>query len=160
MSFHKQSFLVIILWLQLVSGIVAFSRDLITPYSSSKVTADFIKNNELSEYFIIGSEDFTIAPISGYLNQKIYYPETQKFGSYVLFNNNRKIVEDDDIINQINKIISEKNNNLLLIMNREFSAKYPKLKIQFLEKFTQSFIYNEKYYLYLVKSSSNLNESI
>ncbi len=156
-DYHKNSFLLIILWLQVIAGIVAFSRDLITPYSSSKVTADFIKNNKLSEHFIIGSEDFTIAPISGYLNQKIYYPESQELGSYVLFNNDRKIVNDDDIINQIIHILSQKNQNILLIINREFLGESPDLRIQFIDKFTQSFIYNEKYYLYLVKSPSNSN---
>ncbi|MGK7885624.1 MAG: hypothetical protein AB4057_13495 [Crocosphaera sp.] len=154
---HQKYFLLIILWLQLVAGIVAFSRDLITPYSSSQITAEFIKNNQLSENFIVGSEDFTIAPISGYLNQKIYYPESQELGSYVLFTNNRKIVNDTDIIKQMNQIIDKENNDILLIMNREFSERSPNLNIEFIEKFTDSFIYNEKYYLYLVKSAPNLS---
>ncbi|MDJ0729292.1 MAG: hypothetical protein QNJ33_04790 [Crocosphaera sp.] len=153
-SHHKKSFLLIILWLQVIAGIVAFSRDLITPYSSSKVTAEFIKNNELSKHFIVGSEDFTIAPISGYLNQKIYYPEIQEFGSYVLFKNERISVNDDDIINQMTQLIAKENKDILLIMNRTFLGQSSDLKIKFIEKFTQSFIYNEKYYLYLVQSSS------
>lgn len=156
-TYHQKYFLIIILWLQVVAGIVAFSRDLITPYSSSKVTAEFIQKNQLSKHFIVGSEDFTIAPISGYLNQRIYYPESEELGSYVLFNNNRKIVDDADIIKQISKIVTQENKNVLLIMNREFLGKSPSLKIEFIEKFTQSFIYNEKYYLYLVKLSSKLN---
>ncbi|MDJ0842712.1 hypothetical protein [Crocosphaera sp.] len=154
---HQKSFLIIILWLQVVAGIVAFSRDLITPYSSSKATAEFIQKNQLSQHFIVGSEDFTIAPISGYLNQRIYYPESKELGSYVLFNNDRKIVDDAGIINQISEILTQENKNVLLIMNREFLGQSPSLKIEFIEKFTQSFIYNEKYYLYLVKLSSKLN---
>ena len=146
-----------ILWLQLIAGIVAFSRDLITPYSSSQVTANFIKDNELSNHLIMGSEDFTIAPISGYLNQKIYYPESQKLGSYVLFNNERKIVNDGDIMKQMINIIAEENQDILLIMNREFMERSPNLDIEFIEKFTNSFIYNEKYYLYLVKSVPSLS---
>ena len=146
-----------ILWLQLIAGIVAFSRDLITPYSSSQVTANFIKDNELSNHLIMGSEDFTIAPISGYLNQKIYYPESQKLGSYVLFNNERKIVNDGDIMKQMINIIDEENQDILLIMNREFMERSPNLDIEFIEKFTKSFIYNEKYYLYLVKSVPSLS---
>ncbi|MDJ0661376.1 MAG: hypothetical protein QNJ42_18080 [Crocosphaera sp.] len=156
-TYHKKSFLLIILWLQVIAGIVAFSRDLITPYSSSKVTAEFIQKNEFSDYFIMGSEDFTIAPISGYLNQKIYYPESKKFGSYVLFNNKRKVVSDADIVKQISQVMTQENKNILLIMNRNFTGQSHNLKIEFIEKFTNSFIYNEKYYLYLVKSSSKLN---
>ncbi|CCQ60882.1 hypothetical protein [Crocosphaera watsonii] len=105
----------------------------------------------------MGSEDFTIAPISGYLNQKIYYPESQKLGSYVLFNNERKIVNDGDIMKQMINIIAEENQDILLIMNREFMERSPNLDIEFIEKFTKSFIYNEKYYLYLVKSVPSLS---
>ncbi len=152
--YHKKSFILMILWLQVIAGVVAFSRDLITPYSSSKVTAEFIKNNDLSEHFLVGSEDFTIAPISGYLNQKIYYPETKEMGSYVLFTNDRNIVDDAEIIKQMSQIIASEDKNILLILNREFLGSSPNLRIEFIEKFTQSFIYNEKYYLYLVKSSS------
>ncbi|MGK7940790.1 MAG: hypothetical protein AB4062_11710 [Crocosphaera sp.] len=148
---QKKSLIIIILWLQVIAGIVAFSRDLVTPYSSSKITANYIKNNNLTNHFIMGSEDFTIAPISGYLNQKIYYPESQKLGSYVLFNNTRKIVDEDDIIKQIIEIVSSQKKDILLIANREFSGNSSQLNIQFLDKFTNSFIYNEKYYLYLIK---------
>ncbi len=154
---HKKSFIMIILWLQVIAGIVAFSRDLIRPYSSSKITADYIKNNNLNNNFIMGSEDFTIAPISGYLNQKIYYPESKKLGSYVLFNNTRKIVNDDDIIEQVIQIIKSQTKDVLLITNREFSIDSSQLNIRFLDKFTNSFIYNEKYYLYLITSNDELN---
>lgn len=157
--YHKKSFIIIILWLQVIAGIVAFSRDLITPYSSSKVTANYIKNNNLSNYFIMGSEDFTIAPISGYLNKKIYYPESKQLGSYVLFNNTRKVIDDDDIIEQLIEIINSKIKNILLIRNQKFLGESSQLDIQFLEKFTNSFIYNEKYYLYLIKSNSDLNKN-
>jgi hypothetical protein len=155
-SQHQKSFILIILWLQVVAGIVAFSRDIITPYSSSKNTAQFIQKNDLIDNFIVGTEDFTIAPISGYLNKKIYYPETQNLGSYVLFNNSRTIVDDANIINQINKLIDDKKKDILLITNREFLGESSRLSIQFLEKFTESFIYNEKYYLYLVQSNTEL----
>ncbi len=158
-SHHQKPFILIILWLQVVAGIVAFSRDIITPYSSSKITAQFIQKNNLIDNFIVGSEDFTIAPISGYLNQKIYYPETQELGSYVLFNNSRTIVDDFNIIDQITQIIDNEKKDILLITNREFLAESSNLSIQFLEKFTKSFIYNEKYYLYLVKSYSELNNN-
>ncbi|MDJ0511744.1 MAG: hypothetical protein QNJ64_21230 [Crocosphaera sp.] len=105
----------------------------------------------------MGSEDFTIAPISGYLNQKIYYPESKKLGSYVLFNNTRKIVNDDDIIEQVIQIIKSQTKDVLLITNREFSIDSSQLNIRFLDKFTNSFIYNEKYYLYLITSNDELN---
>ena len=145
----------IILWLQVIAGIVAFSRDLSIPYSSSRMAANFIQQNNLDDYLIFGSEDFTIAPISGYLNKKIYYPETKKMGSYVLFNNSRQPTNDLEIISQIEKRILNQNENILLILNHELLEYSDNLDIVLLKKFMKSFIYNEKYYIYLVKPHKN-----
>ncbi|BDA39670.1 hypothetical protein [Candidatus Atelocyanobacterium thalassae] len=154
---YRKYLIGIILWLQVIAGMVAFSRDLSIPYSSSKMTANFIQQNNLDNYHIFGSEDFTIAPISGYLNKKIYYPETKKMGSYVLFNNSRQATNDLEIIGEIEKYFvgKNKNENVLLILNHSLIEYSVDLDIVLLKKFTKSFIYNEKYYIYLVKSHKN-----
>ena len=154
---HQKYLIGIVLWLQIIAGIVAFSRDLSIPYSSSKMAANFIQQNNLDNYYIFGSEDFTIAPISGYLNKKIYYPETRKMGSYVLFNSSRKITNDLEILNQIEKYFTDrtKGEDALLILNHALSEYSVNLDTVLLKKFTKSFIYNEKYYIYLVKSHKN-----
>ncbi len=154
---HRKYLIGIILWLQIIAGIVAFSRDLSIPYSSSKMAANFIQQNNLDNYYIFGSEDFTIAPISGYLNRKIHYPETKKMGSYVLFNSSRKITNDLEILDQIEKYFIDrtKREDVLLILNHTLSKYSVNLDIVLLKKFTKSFIYNEKYYIYLVKSHKN-----
>lgn len=154
---YKKQFIMIILWLQLIAGIVAFSRDLITPYSTSKITANFIQANQLDNNIMMGSEDFAVSPISGYLNQKIYYPETQAFGSYVLFTKDRKTVTESEILQQAKNLMLQNQSDVLLILNHELSAssQTSELTISFLKKFTKGFIYNEKYYLYLIKPKNN-----
>ncbi|XHU95701.1 MAG: hypothetical protein JJP05_08455 [cyanobacterium endosymbiont of Rhopalodia gibba] len=151
--YHKGNFLMIILYLQLIAGIVAFSRDSLTPYSASRATANFIQKNNLESMIIVGSEDFTIAPISGYLNKKIYYPESKKLGSYVLFNEQRKIINDEEILTTINQLInnSENKKNIILILNRQLKTIRSDLEIISLAQFKKAFIYNEKYYLYSIK---------
>ena len=151
----KNTFLMIILLLQLIGGMVAFSRDLLTPYSASRATAKFIKQHNLESMRIVGSEDFAISPISGYLNRKIYYPESQQLASYVLFNEQRKYVNDTEIMRQISELIKEKPEDVLLILNHPLDTTRDDLRFSFLDKFTQAFIYNEKYYLYLVSQNYN-----
>ncbi|ACK66525.1 conserved hypothetical protein [Rippkaea orientalis PCC 8801] len=151
---YKNTFLMIILSFQLIAGIVAFSRDLLTPYSASRDTANFIKQNRLESMMIVGSEDFTISPISGYLNRQIYYPESQKLGSYVLFNEQRKVITDQEIIQQVTQLMNQKEQDILLILNRQLDITHPTLNLLFLAKFDQAFIYNEKYYLYLIRNYS------
>ena len=148
---YKVTFLMIILYAQLAAGIVSFSRDIFLPYSASRETAQYIQAKGWQDRFIIGSEDFTIAPISGYLQRKIYYPESQKKGSFVLFNQQRKIVNDQEISSQLQTLIQQNPKPLLLILNHKLDASPSCLVIEPLKEFTRSFIGNETYYLYEIK---------
>jgi hypothetical protein len=141
----------IILIFQLLSGIVSFTRDLFVPYSAGKATVNYLKQENLDQTYLVGSEDFTMATISGYLNRKIYYPESQKMGSFVLFNQQRQVVDDQEILKQVSQLLTNQNlKELLLILNHEITTNNDQLTINFLEKFTHSLIFNEKYYLYKI----------
>lgn len=148
---YKVTFLMIILYAQLAAGIVSFSRDIFLPYSASRETAQYIQAKGWQDRFIIGSEDFAISPVSGYLQKKIYYPESQKKGSFVLFNQQRKIVNDQEILDQVQKLIDQNPKPLLLILNRKLDAASSGLTVEPLKEFTRSFIGNETYYLYEIK---------
>ena len=148
---YKVTFLMMILYAQLAAGIVSFSRDVFLPYSASRETAQYIKAKGWQDRFIVGSEDFAISPISGYLERKIYYPESQKEGSFVLFNQQRKIVNDQEILDQLQKLIHQNPKPLLLILNHKLDASSSGLTIEPLKEFTHSFIGNETYYLYEIK---------
>ncbi|AFY78133.1 hypothetical protein Ple7327_2879 [Pleurocapsa sp. PCC 7327] len=152
-SRYKTTFIIIILYVQLIAGIIAFSRELFIPYSASRKTANYIQSHHLEKMFIIGSEDFAISPICAYLNRKIYYPESQKFGSFVLFNSQRQSTNIDKILEQVSTISQEKEQDILLILNYEIQNSRNDLKLSLLKKFTNSFIHNEKYYLYIASKN-------
>lgn len=150
----KTIFITLILYAQLAAGIVSFSRDLIIPYSASRATANYIKSHQLEQMFVVGSEDFAISPISAYLHRKIYYPESKKLGSFVLFNSQRNPINADGILEQVSKIAKETKQDILLILNHEIEASKDDLKISLVKEFTHAFIHNEKYYLYKVRDSN------
>ncbi|MEB3189755.1 MAG: hypothetical protein VKL42_05360 [Snowella sp.] len=147
---HFFTFLMILLYCQLVSGLVGYIRDLTLPYSASRATARYLQVHQLNQFSLIGSEDFTMTPISGYLGQKIYYPESQKMGSFVLFNRQRQPVNDLEILQQVQAKLKE-SSPIVLILNHPLETSLPSLKIKPVEKFTHSFIGNEQYYLYLIQ---------
>jgi hypothetical protein len=151
---YKTNFIMVILYAQLAGGIVAFSRDLLIPYSASREAANFIKSQQLDKMFIVGSRDANVSPLCGYLNRQFYYPERQGLGSFVLFNSQRKEVDSATVLEQVSQLIQEKQINILLILNSELTASRADLSVSFLSKFTKSFISNERYYLYLVKSAA------
>ena len=147
---HFLTFLMILLYCQLVSGLVGYIRDLTLPYSASRATARYLQAHQLNQFSLVGSEDFTMTPISGYLGQKIYYPESQKMASFVLFNRQRQPVNDQEVLQQVQAKLKE-SSPIILILNHPLETSLPSLKIKPVEKFTHSFIGNEQYYLYLIQ---------
>jgi len=149
---YKKAFLIVILSAQLVAGIFAFSRDLLVPYSASREAARFMQSQKLDKMFIVGSRDAFVSPLCGYLNRKIYYPERAGIGSFVLFNSQRRELNSVAILEQVSQIIKEKQINVLLVLSRELDTSRADIQVSPLSKFTKSFITDERYYLYLVKS--------
>lgn len=149
---YQNVFLMVILCSQMAGGVVAFSRDLIVPYSASREASRFIQHQHLDEMFIVGSRDATVSPLCGYLNRKFYYPERKGIGSFVLFNGQRQDVNAVGVLEQVSQLIKGNNRNILLILNYELKDSRVDLRVSPLGKFTKSLIFNEKYYLYLVSS--------
>lgn len=147
---YRTAFLIVILSAQLVAGLVAFSRDLVVPYSASRAAARYIQSQHLEQMFIVGSRDATISPLCGYLNRKIYYPERQGLGSFVLFNSQRKEVDATAVLEQVSQLLQQNPKTILLILNHELNTARADLRVSPLSKFTKSLIFNEKYYLYEV----------
>jgi hypothetical protein len=147
---YQTIFMMVILSAQLTAGIVAFSRDLVVPYSAARATARYIQSQHLENKFMVGSRDATISPLCGYLNRKIYYPERQGLGSFVLFNSQRQEVDAATVLAQVSQLIQQKPEPILLILNNELNTARADLSVSPLSKFTKSLIFNEKYYLYEV----------
>lgn len=147
---YKITFITIILLAQFLAGIVAFSRDLFVPYSASLATAKYIQREQIDKMFMVGSRDATISPLSGYLNRKIYYPESQGLGSFVLFNGERREVDHSFVLEEVSSLVKQNPTDILLILNNELQTSKTDLRISPLAKFTKGFIFNEKYYLYRV----------
>jgi hypothetical protein len=100
--------------------------------------------------FIVGSEDYAVLPLSGYLNKKFYYPERKALGSFVLFNSQRQTVDVGAVLEQVSQLIQQNKRNILLVLNYELNTSRADLNVSPLAKFTKGLIFNEKYYLYLV----------
>ncbi|WP_375505952.1 hypothetical protein [uncultured Nostoc sp.] len=151
---HKWHYmaLMLILYVQFLGGIYSFSRDLVVPFSASRETVQYIQNAGLANEFIVASRDANMAPLSGYLNRKLYYPEIQKMGSFTLFKTGRKDVEQTEILSQINFLLKnqDEQKRILLILNRKLNVNRNDLKIVPIKDFQRGWVDTERYYLYWV----------
>ena len=143
-------FISIILSAQLIAGIYSFSRDLLIPYSASRETARYIQRQNLTNKLWVGSEDFAVAPISAYLDRQIYYLETGRNGSYVLFSGERETLNQDTIVEKLNALSEEGKTPFFLILNHNLHFSGDQLSIRQIAEFPRAFIHNERYYLYKV----------
>lgn len=156
---YQQPFWTFVLIAHCLAGLAAYGRDLVLPYSASRATAAFIQDHHLNQLLIVGSRDFAVSPLAGYLNRKIYYPEIQAQGSFVLFRQSRQERDLQAVLAQLTELVKE-HPQILLILTPELKPETlqapPQLKIMAIATFTHSLIGNEKYYLYRVQPASDV----
>ena len=147
---HKNKFLIGILSIHLVLGIAASGADWFYPFSAGKETAKFIKDKQMDNMLMLGDMDFPASVISGYLNRRIYYTQSNRFGSFIIWNNERGDHSAQEILKKAQELTLQRKEDILLVMNYELdtsSALNPIVKIK---EFKKSIVPNEKYYLYLM----------
>jgi energy-converting hydrogenase Eha subunit E len=75
---------------QSVFGMKALYQDLTTPYSNGKYAAQYIRSQGWQDISIVGCMDFAAQTVVGYLGvKKIYYPQGERWGSYVVWDEKR-----------------------------------------------------------------------
>jgi len=144
-------FLTTILFIHFLVGIGASVMDWIYPFSASEKVAKFIKNKKMDKYLIAGDWDFAASTVSFYINKDIYYPRSDKLGSYIIWDKRRldkRQKTDIDIYRELKGLVIKKRKDLLLVMNYELDEK--KIPIKKISEFTKSIVKDEKYYLYIM----------
>ncbi|MBE9212589.1 hypothetical protein IQ247_07645 [Plectonema cf. radiosum LEGE 06105] len=151
---YQNKAITIILTVQMFSGFYAYTMDLTYPFSRSKVAAEFIQKQGLSEEFILGSKDTTVSPISAYIDKQIFYIEYNKLGSF--FNNKQRIYLENQskLINQVDSAIKDNLKKNVLILSEPLEVTNTQLKITKIKEFRNSIIAEERYYIYLVEKNN------
>ena len=158
----KIPFVYSFLFLQLFSSVIAYSLDIIRPFSEGKAVAEYLKEKKLTGKIIVVNFQSSGPPISGYLGQKIYYPETGELGSFCKWNFNPSLINKNELISRIKKI-NAKDFILILndsMLNTSLDFKEPvytddELKIFFLSSFHQGIMRTENYRLYEVRKTDS-----
>ncbi|MEL6381909.1 MAG: hypothetical protein AAFQ89_05450 [Cyanobacteria bacterium J06626_18] len=160
---HKwhQSVLMTILTIQFLAGLYGLPRDLLIPFSASRAAANYILDAGWQDEFIVASRDANMAPISGYLDRQLYYPELQGFGSFTLFGGDRESDDHEDalshgqVLAQVHDLLAVQNQakQILLILHEPLEVSIGALSIQPIQEFTRSWTASERYYLYWVTLS-------
>ena len=147
---YKNRFIVGILSIHLILGLVASGVDWFYPFSAGKETAKFIKDKHMNNMLMLGDMDFVASVVAGYLNRKIYYTQSNKFGSFIIWNNKRGNHSAYEILKKAQELTLQRKEDILLIMNYELDISSALNPIAKIKEFKKSIVPNEKYYLYLM----------
>ena len=145
-------FVMVLLYAHLAAGIIAFRLDFFNPFSASKEVSSFIKGNHLADMLIVGSIDYAASPLSGFLDRKIYYPESDRFGSFIIWDSKRKKVSPHELLEKVRELIAQRKRAILLVLNHRLGVRRDDLSVFELSEFTRSIVPDEKYYVYLAQN--------
>lgn len=80
----------IMLLFQAITGVWAFKEDYHKPFSCGKSAAHIILENHLENSFISVYPDWAGAPLAGYLNRKLFYPQQRQYSSFTRWDKKRE----------------------------------------------------------------------
>jgi len=148
---YQQIIITLLISLQFIAGGVAVYQDINFPFSDAKTAANYIKSSNLESLPIVGYLDYNTSPVLGYLNKTAYYPQSARWGSFVIWDLRRQ--QPNTFNREIDvsvKIAHDKNSDVLLISPFQFNA-YQAKKVKFIAKFNRSAAKDDEvYFLYLV----------
>ena len=145
--------LTIMLATQALTGLWAAREDYHHAFSGGKNAAEWLNNNGYAHAFITVSPDWAGAPIAGYLNRTLYYPQDNREGSFTRWVSSR----DDNITHEefyARAIIAAQGRVIVMILDRNlpevFCAEHDIRKLTYVAGSLTPF---EEYAIY-VKSPS------
>ncbi|MHA2220126.1 MAG: hypothetical protein ACXACY_29945, partial [Candidatus Hodarchaeales archaeon] len=153
--------LTIILSVQFCVGIFAYAQDIRFPFTASYRASVYIKENNLHSNIMVGHIDYVAQSIAGQLNEKIYYPQSNEYGTKVLWGKNRKVgIHFNYILDRSVLLLNKYNKNILLILNYPLRDNRMRpvmqapisnnIRLKFIKEFTEAIVQDERYFLYLI----------
>jgi hypothetical protein len=113
----ERFFLVSILAVQVLAGAYAWTLHLMTPFSTSKLAADFIRQHGYAHLLIIGSKEADVTPVTAYLDQPMYYPDSGRYGTFSLENTARHDLSMQELMQSVAQMAMKAHGDTLLVWN-------------------------------------------
>ena len=137
-----------------IGGVIAVRMEHRHIFSYGKLTAEYIKSQDMQGLPMVGHADPATSTVVGYLQQplQIYYPRGSRLGSFVRWDKARThSVSKRDVVVAAKMLSDEKLQDVLIISNQNLSAKLmTEYNLTFLVKFTGSVVGDEGFNLYLM----------
>jgi hypothetical protein len=149
---YQAQFLSVVLVVQVVAGVYAYSMDVIHPFSQAKAVAQFIRSQPKETQLVAGAIDVFTQSVSGYLDQPIFYPERDRLGTYVSSDGTALRLAPQQLIETVARQPSGENS--LIVLNKPLSNPLPTLPnwtLTEVAQFKDGIVRVENYSLYSLR---------
>jgi tetratricopeptide (TPR) repeat protein len=117
----ERFFLPSILAIQVVAGAYAWTLHLLTPFSTGKLTADFIRQHGYANLLIIGTPEMRVTPVTAYLDQPIYYPDSERYGTFWWDRSARHDLSQREVLQSVAQMAMKAHGDTLLVWYGQFT---------------------------------------
>ncbi|MEO1144519.1 MAG: hypothetical protein AAFY26_02830 [Cyanobacteria bacterium J06638_22] len=151
----QRHFLTLVLVVQFLAGIYAAGMDYLYPFSTGKLAAAYLREQNLAEVEIFGSRYRQASLLSGYLNKLIYYPEYEAYGSFWM-DRVPEIQDEGELLEAVRAKLdtAEEQKLVLALTNPLSSLNAMDMTIDPLIQFEPSIVSSETFYLYLAQANT------
>jgi len=162
----SSAFFTTILSFSIIGAIVAYAMEMQYKFSPSKEVANYIKENKLDSLPVVGITDFTISPLATYLDKKLFYPQMNDFGSFIIWSKRRKDqMSFQEAVTSLGTFIDKGNQKVLWIkdsapqvstdgtgqQDMEKAILRNDLQVDLLKNWSAGIVGDELYFIYLVQ---------
>ncbi|MDP1623580.1 MAG: hypothetical protein Q8M08_14710 [Bacteroidales bacterium] len=144
-----------LLIVHILSGIYAFTVQVLIPFSAGKETAQYIRDQKLDRFLIAGDTDISLETVASYLDREVFYISRNTLATYMDYNPFQRSDPDESrVLSVADSLMKMKNDTILLVMNYPLK-KIPGMNLKKIKSFEKSIVSNEVYYLYLLTPPEN-----
>lgn len=121
------------------------------PFSAAPAVTDFLHRNGYDDHPLVGHGDFAAMSLLGSsARRQIYYPQSRRWGSYIIWNRDRlSELSDQQIIESAHELARREGRSALLVLDRALEESLIRRnRLTALGHFTDSVVADEKFHLY------------
>ena len=143
---------VVALWgLHTVIGLSALTLDFGHPFSQTRAAAEYLREHSLDRLPIAALPEDMMSPLCAYLRRPLYYVDTRRSGSFVIWDRRRSVGSSKELLAQV----LSQGNPVIFVSNRSFRLeRVPGIQFETLARFEGAIVPSECYYVYRLTVSA------
>jgi len=111
-----------LLTIHAVTAAHAYLLDLALPFSNARAVAAYLDTPEFRELPVVGSVDYSVEPVAGYLDRPVWYPESDRFGTFLDWSDRRRLVSPVKVLADATALSEREGRDVVLILSYKLSA--------------------------------------